>query len=143
MAFADAAAAIRARTSALWPYAFVPLYWANDNANEDSLRAEPLSAFVHVDIVGGAEKPMTRGNPGANWFRQSGEIIARIFVVSGKGDAEARTYADAFAAIFRDQVFADIHCDMGASVAGGGNGARDGNWFQLDVIVPFAFHHQG
>lgn len=141
MAFADGAAAIKALAIAGWTHGDVPLYWANDVADEIALRSEQLGPFVHVDIVGGLERPLTRGAPGANTFKQSGEIVARIFTVAGKGDAQARGYADDFAAIFRDQVFAGVSCGSGAGVTGGGNDGTDGNWFQIDVIIPFMFFH--
>jgi hypothetical protein len=130
--------AIKARHASLWTDP-TPVYWPNENPVLDQDEAGNVVAFLSVEIVGGMARPVERGNPGHNLHRQSGEIIARVFVPQGTGEDAARTLADAFAANFIECVFSGVHCDQSSSPTGGRASDEFGPYWQVDVIIPFTF----
>lgn len=65
--------------------------------------------------------------------RRVGVITVQIFVPKGTGTITVRTYADSIAAIFRNAVFSGIVCRSPFLVRVG----QTGEWYQMNVIVPF------
>lgn len=103
-------------------------------ANEQFTTFDVTQRVVHVAIRSGAQHVVAWGGLGNNRYRQSIDVIMRIFVPAGEGEDEARALADDGAAIllgFRDT---DLVIDS-AAPAGGDATAEDGQWFEFDVIA--------
>ena len=130
MNFAATAATIRQRfdTEFTLVRATVPVAYANrqftppDNAE-----------WVRLNIVEGESVLAGLGGTGANLYRNSGLVVAQIFVPVAVGDGLAYEIADDIAAIFRGKLVAGVHFRAPATAPAGPNGA----WYQRNVNIPF------
>lgn len=134
--FRDARAQIKTKFITSWAalHSDVPIFWPNEN---EELPDSP-APFLSVEIRRGVERNVTRGQPGSNLRRDTAEIIARIFGRAGEGEDAVSLYADEIVRIFRDYDETGVTCAMGN---GGGEGNVDGNYYRMDVIIPFTFDH--
>lgn len=135
MTLGEVAAAIKSRFNVQWAalHSGVTIVWANDAELPTFDVPEPV---VHAEIRGGAENVAAWGGPMQNRYRQSGELIVRVFVPSNSGDEAARELADDAASIFRGWSDGDLRF-FGVSVLGGSAGDESGNYFNIDVVAAF------
>ena len=137
--FAAAISAIRTKLEAEWPYAAVPLVFDN---RQFSL-PDQAAAFVRVEIIGEAERPLAYGGGrGANEWRQEGRIEAHVFVPIDGGADDAATYAVAVGTILRGKRESGVSYH---AVSTGGRPVREseGNYWLLTTTVDFHFDLTG
>lgn len=138
---ADVTAAIKARMTSEWPHSSVPVYWEN----EDTVIADTPAPFVFVSVH--TDRPFLSefgGGRGANRWRQTGRVVFSVHVPRGAGRADADTYGEAAAVIFRGQRFAaDIDFFEAGPIGPGGVSETNGQYWQLDVEAEFSFDQVG
>jgi hypothetical protein len=134
MKFADAVTSIKGQIAAAWAvsHSDIPLIYTN----EPTPTFDQATRIVHIEIRAGAQRIASWGGQSNNRYRQSGEVIMRIFGPSEEGEDVARGLADDAAAILLgyrdgDLVFTD------SAPAGGAATDENGNFFEADVIASF------
>lgn len=127
MSYADERDAICSRFEAHWA-SRTPLAWPNRG-----FAVPPEREWIRLTILDGDTRQVSIGSPGANIHRHSGVIVIQVFVPIDSGTRTARDLADQAAAIFRNQRFDGIRCDV-PSVREIG---PDGVWFQVNMSCPF------
>ncbi len=73
---------------------------------------------------------------GTNRYRHPGNVIVQVFAPVGTGDGKAREIADSVAAIFRGKRLSGIRFFDAPYVQTVG---PDGDWFQVNVQLPFEY----
>lgn len=90
--------------------------------------------WVRLSIVEGASALAALGGAGGNLYRDSGVVVAQIFVPAAAGDGLAYGIADEIAAIFRATVVSGVRFRTPSTAPVG----PDGPWYQRNVSVPFS-----
>lgn len=137
MEAADAATSLETKIKAGWLalHATVPVYFPNDPLPT----YEDAPKFVHVEIrTAVPPRPMGYGGLAKTRYRQTGEMIVRIFVDALSGRDTIRGYADDVVKVMRGYRDGDLQV-TGVGPAGGEASQLDGNWYQLDVLASFWF----
>ena len=127
MSYADERNAIAGRFDSLWA-ARTPVAWPNVGFD-----VPDKGAWVRLTIINGDATQRSIGNPGANVHRHNGVITVQVFVPIDSGIHTARDLADDAAAIFRNQRFDGIRCDVPSAREVG----PDDIWFQVNMSCPF------
>ena len=127
MSYAGERNAIVGRFNSHWN-ARTPVAWPNWG-----FTVPDRGAWVRLAILNGDATQRSIGNPGANVHRHVGVITVQVFVPIDSGTHTARDLADDAAAIFRNQRFDGIRCDV-PSVREVG---PDDIWFQVNMSCPF------
>ena len=138
--FADHAAAIRSRFETQFPplRSTTPILWPNERLNpapDPNTDGNGLQGWVSFEVRSGQEKAAGFGSIGANRWRQSGEVIIRIFVPVTIGETLVRDIAADATSIFRGYQAGDLK--FFAASTTGGDISEDGNWYELDAICSF------
>ncbi len=102
--------------------------------NETWPLTDDPGAFVYVEITADLLAQETVGSPGANLWREVGEVRCYVLVPNGTGSTAARTIAGDLAALFREVEidgvqFGDL--SIGAADAG----ETDGNYWRMGVVA--------
>lgn len=138
MEFAAAYTSLKNRVTTNWTHADVPIFWPNDHKpsfNELSgLTGSATPAMMHVEIRGGKQDPIAYGAPGSIRYRQSGEVIMRLFVTSQTGEATINSLCDDAVALLRGYRDGDLII-WSCAPASGEAAEEDGNFYQKDVIA--------
>jgi hypothetical protein len=131
-----AVAAIRSRFDTEWAVSnsTVPVSWENEHSQYTT------PPFVHVQIRFGASRIATLGGDSNNIYRQSGEVIIRIFETSAYGTDRVRDLADDAAGIFRGWRSSDLRFYTSAPT---GAVEEDGNVAIVTVIASFFYDLTG
>ena len=78
----------------------LPLAFENEPRQQLVEGGQP---FVYVEIFGADFNQETAGAPGANLWQERGSIFMHVMVPSGEGSKQARIWAKALLALFREQ----------------------------------------
>ena len=79
------------------------------------------------------------GAPGTRTFRTIGRFVASLFIPLNAGDATALSLADSISASFRAQTVAGVtYLTPTVSAVG-----RSGDWWQVNIDIPFTTEAQG
>lgn len=133
MSYADERAAIEGRWATQWVTGS-PSAARTPTAYENVPLDPPAdSPWVRLTVLNGEGQQISAGDPGSNTHRYAGVISIQIFTPGGQGTGQAKTLADAAAAVFRNVRFDSIYCRV-PYVSGT---SLDGSWHQTNVTVPF------
>lgn len=132
MKYAVAAASLTAQIKTNWTalHPTIPVVMAN----EPRPTFDEYPRVMHVEIRGGAQRVVAWGGLNNNRFRQSLEVIMRLFVPSQEGEVAVRLLADDAAALLLSYRDGDLIIESSAP-ASGDAAEENGNWFQFDVIA--------
>jgi hypothetical protein len=72
-----------------------------------------------------------------NLYRHPGNVIVQVFVPANEGDGRARSIADLVAAVYRGKRLTPGIRFFDAPYVN--TVGRDGDWWQVNVICPFAY----
>lgn len=138
--FADHAAAIRSRFETQFPTLrpSVPILWPNERLNpapDPNTDGNGLQGWIAFEVRSGREIPAGFGGLGANRWRQSGEVIIRIFVPVTVGETLVRAVAADASSVFRGYQAGNLKFFEADTT--GGDISEDGNWYELDSICHF------
>jgi hypothetical protein len=70
-------------------------------------------------------------------YRHPGNVIVQVFVPANEGDGRARSIADTVAAVYRGKRLTPGIRFFDAPYVN--TVGRDGDWYQVNVICPFAY----
>lgn len=135
--FADHAASIRTRFETQFPTLRpnTRILWPNERLNPLPDPNIDVSGWVSFEVRSGAEKVAGYGGLSNNRWRQSGEVIVRIFVPVTVGETLIRSIAADATSIFRGFQSGDLKFFEASTT--GGDLSEDGNWYELATICTF------
>lgn len=94
---------------------------------------EPTTKWCRLTLQPAATDQLELGAAPSRTFRTMGRAVAMIFLPLASGDALALSLADSIAALFRAQTVGGVTY-FAPSIAQIG---RSGEWWQLNVTIPF------
>jgi hypothetical protein len=96
----------------------------------------PGTPWLRFTITEGeASTPAFSGS--GNVYRHPGNVIVQVFVPANGGDGRARSIADTVAAVYRGKRLTPGIRFFDAPYVN--TVGRDGDWYQVNVICPFAY----
>jgi hypothetical protein len=107
--------------------------WTTTPIAYENVDYEPTPGTPYIEIFVKTGESMHASLGPKPIHRFSGVILINIYVEKSVGLAQAMTYADTLAAIYRDQQFSGITCRSPYIKKAG----QVGEWQVLSLIVPF------
>lgn len=104
--------------------------------NEDWPLPDTPAAFLYVEVFSGIYDQASIGaaTQQGNLWREDGTLAGHVLVPGGIGTGQARTYAKAFADLFRGQELGSIRFGQ-VSLGAGEPGQRDGNYYRFSATI--------
>lgn len=110
-----------------------PILWPGINSTVPTDSSGKPANHVMFFITNGGSRQISTGAD-TNIFRHVGLVSCKIFCVTGRGEVEAKEYADKFCNIFRGYSASGLRFQAPYSVVIG----DDGNGFyQINAFAPF------
>ncbi len=138
----EVASALRSKLTTDWAalHAAVPLVWPNED-NQMPLDSEGApTAFIAAFVrFGAAPRLAAYGGIAQNRWRQGGEVVARIFVPRGGGEATINGYADDLSGILIGYRDGDLFVRGAGPVSEGFLSDENGPLYEKDVLADFLF----
>jgi hypothetical protein len=134
MAHKDVVDAVHARVGTAW--SGLPVLRLNDNSVQ---RPSDGSAFIQVQFPASRTERLPINE---RLYREVGGFRFVISGKSGNGLSDVLTWAEGLAALFRDQEFDGVRCQVpGSPFLDDSN--DDGLYFVCSLVVPYEFQFRG